>query len=59
MPINLNICFECSKEPSHWDGSFKYPQQCLDWARPKLLYGIFCIDDNDYYIYATTLFVYD
>ena len=22
----LNICFGCSKEPSHWDGSFEYPQ---------------------------------
>ena len=22
LPISLNICFGCSKEPSHWDSSF-------------------------------------
>ena len=22
----FNICFGCSKEPSHWDGSLEYPQ---------------------------------
>ena len=26
LPLNLNIYFGCSKEPSHWDGSFEYPQ---------------------------------
>ena len=26
LPINLNMCFGCSKEPSLWDGSFEYPQ---------------------------------
>ena len=26
LPINLNICFGCSKEPSHWEGSLEYPQ---------------------------------
>ena len=26
LPISLNKCFGCSKEPSHWDGSFEYPQ---------------------------------
>ena len=34
LPINLNICFGCSKEPSHWDGSFEYPQHML-WLRNK------------------------
>ena len=31
LPINLNMCFGCSKEPSHGDGSFEYPQHmfCL------------------------------
>ena len=24
--ISLTICHGCSKEPSHWDGSFEYPQ---------------------------------
>ena len=25
LPIVFSICFGCSKEPSHWDGSFEYP----------------------------------
>ena len=29
LSISLNICFGCSKEPSHWDGSFEYPQHML------------------------------
>ena len=29
--ISINTCFGCSKEPSHWDGSFEYPQQCFGW----------------------------
>ena len=33
-PINLNMCFGCSKEPSHWDGSFEYPQHMF-WMRNK------------------------
>ena len=24
LPINFSICFGCSKEPSHWEGSFEY-----------------------------------
>ena len=34
LSINLNMCFGCSKEPSHWDGSFEYPQHML-WIRNK------------------------
>ena len=26
------MCFGCSKEPSHWDGSFEYPQHMF-WMR--------------------------
>ena len=26
LPINLNICFGCSKEPSHSDTFFEHPQ---------------------------------
>ena len=26
LSINFNMCFGCSKEPSHRDGSFEYPQ---------------------------------
>ena len=28
------MCFGCSKEPSHWDGSFEYPQHMF-WVRNK------------------------
>ena len=34
LPISFNICFGCSKEPSHWDGSFEYPQHMF-WLRNK------------------------
>ena len=34
LPINLNMCFVCSKEWSHWDGSFEYPQHMF-WKRNK------------------------
>ena len=30
--ISLNVCFGCSKEPSHGDGSFEYPQHMF-WMR--------------------------
>ena len=49
LSISLNMCFGCSKESSHWDGSFEYPQHML-WLRNKknifsytLLYGGACI----------------
>ena len=29
------MCFGCSKEPSHRDGSFEYPQQMF-WLRKKI-----------------------
>ena len=28
------MCFGCSKEPSHWDGSFEYPQHMF-WMKNK------------------------
>ena len=34
LHISFNICFWCSKEPSHWDGSFEYPQHMV-WLRNK------------------------
>ena len=34
LPIIFNMCFGCSKEPSHWDGSFEYPQRMF-WLRNK------------------------
>ena len=32
LPMVLNICFGCSNEPSHLDGSFEY-QQHMFWLR--------------------------
>ena len=34
LSISLNMCFGCSKEPSHRDGSFEYPQHMF-WLRSK------------------------
>ena len=34
LSINLNMPFGCSKEPSHWDGSFEYTQYTI-WLRNK------------------------
>ena len=34
LPISLNMCFGCSKEPSHRDGSLEYPQHMF-WVRNK------------------------
>ena len=41
LPISFKICFGCSKirfgcskEPSHWDGSFEYPQHMF-WLTNK------------------------
>ena len=35
LPISLNIGFGCSKEPSHRDGSFEYPQHMLSLRNKK------------------------
>ena len=34
LSISLNMCFWCSKEPSHLDGSFEHPQHML-WMGNK------------------------
>ena len=34
LPINLNMCFGCSKKLSHLDGSFEYPKHMF-WMRNK------------------------
>ena len=41
LPINLNMCFGCSKEPSHRDGSFEYPQHMF-WVRIKEIKFLIC-----------------
>ena len=34
LSVSLNMCFWCSEEPSHRDGSFEYPQHMF-WLRNK------------------------
>ena len=34
LPISFNLCFGCSKEPSHSDGYFEYLQHIF-WLRNK------------------------
>ena len=34
LPINLNMCFGCSKEPSHGIGCVEYPPHMF-WLRNK------------------------
>ena len=34
LSISFSICFGCSKEPSHRDGSFEYPKHMF-WKRNK------------------------
>ena len=34
LSISLSMCFGCLKEPSHWDGSYEYPQHMF-WLRNK------------------------
>ena len=41
LPINFKMCFGCSKEPSHWDGSFEYPQH------------MFCLRNKKIWLFST------
>ena len=36
--ISLNICFGCSKEPSHRDGSFEHPQHSFGREIRKIIF---------------------
>ena len=37
--ISFNMCFGCSKEPSHWDSSFEYQQHIFGWVIKKFILG--------------------
>ena len=41
LPIIFSICFGCSKEPSHLDSSFNYPQHMF-WLRNKKIMFLVC-----------------
>ena len=38
LPISLNICFGYTKEPSHLDGSFEYPQHMFRLRNKKNIF---------------------
>ena len=39
LPIIISICFGCSKEPYHRDGSFEYPQHMFRFRNKKYFFG--------------------
>ena len=39
LPISFNMCCGCSKELSHWDSYFEYPQYMF-WLRNKKFFSI-------------------
>ena len=43
LSIIVNICFGSSKEPSHPDGSFEYPQHIFGWEIRKLVFHTYRI----------------
>ena len=52
LPISFNMCFVCSKEPSHWDGSFEYPQHMF-----RLRKILFCYALLSGGLHSSTLFI--
>ena len=55
LPINLNICFGCSKEPSQWDGSFEYPQHMFCLRNKKINFQIWCLwGEFDYFLHLAS-----
>ena len=41
LTISLNSCFGCSKETSHWDGPFEYPQHMFGLGNKKIILIMF------------------
>ena len=40
LSISLNMCFGCSKEPSHRDGSSEYPQHMFQLRNKKFKFSL-------------------
>ena len=40
LSIGLNMCFVCSKEPSHRDGSFEYHNTCFGFKIRKIIFQL-------------------
>ena len=58
LSISLNMCFGCSKEPSHLDGSFEYPQHMF-WMRNEKNNFHLCSPIRGACKYIEELSVYD
>ena len=54
LPVSLNICFGCSKEPSHWDSSFEYPQYMF-WLRNKKIIFLLRTDLTNAWLMLTNI----
>ena len=48
LSVSLNMCFGCSKELFHLDGSFEYPQHIF-WLRIKKNIFLVCTLKDIYY----------
>ena len=46
LSISFSICFGCSKESSHWDDSFEYPQQTFWLRNKKIIFFNFALLSN-------------
>ena len=53
LPINLNMCCDCSKEPPDWDGSFGYPQHMFWLSYKKNNYHYVLFSWGTWIIYNT------
>ena len=66
LAINLNISLGCSKEPSHWDGSFEYPQHMFFVEIGKIIFNCLpaCDSQNPYfrkilcYVYLCKIYIF-
>ena len=57
LSISLNMCFECSKEPSHGDGSLEYSQHMF-WLRNKKIIFSYTLIWGPLSIHLTKFFIY-
>ena len=62
LPINLNMCFGCSKEPSHGDDSFEYPLHMFWLKNKKFIFNYTPLSEvcnslytNDFSLWFSTL----
>ena len=55
---SLNMCFVCSKEPSHWDGSFEYPEPMF-WLRNKEIIFSYAVLSGGLYVFRASKSVFN